>query len=64
MKDKVTGLKFDNTDYLDLVFKLKYLLDNPSKIKEFGNNGRLFVDNNFNQKNVVNFFDGYIKNII
>lgn len=64
LKENITGLKFDLNNYKNLSKKLRYLLDNPIKIKQLGYNGREYVKKSFNQEDVVTFLSTYIKNII
>jgi len=59
-----TGIKFKSGNTNDLTSKLKYLLDNPKLVKEFGKNGRQFVKKNFDYKMVNNFLYNYLKKII
>ena len=58
-----TGLKFKSGSSLDLVDKLKYLFNNPKKMRLFARNGKNFVDEKFNQKDVSKFIFDFIKKI-
>ena len=58
-----TGLKFKSGSSLDLVNKLKYLFNNPKKMKLFARNGKNFVDEKFNQSDVSKFIFDFIKKI-
>ena len=58
-----TGLKFNNGSSLDLVNKLKYLINNPKKMELFARNGKNFVDEKFNQKDVSKFILNFITKI-
>lgn len=64
LKENITGLKFDSSNYKNLSKKLRFLLDNPIKVKQLGYNGRKYVQQFFNQKDVITFLSTYIKNII
>ena len=44
------------TKYWEIYDNLKYLLDNPNKIKEYAQNGYNFVKNNFTEDKVRNFY--------
>ncbi len=59
-----TGIKFKSGNYEDLFLKIKYLLDNPDKMSELGRNGRNFVKNNYESKEVTKFLFNYISKLI
>mgnify|MGYP005994588785 CR=1 FL=1 len=52
--DKKTGLSFRVNDIEDLKNKMSYLVENPKKIKQFGENGGIFVKENFSASFVSN----------
>ena len=58
-----TGLKFKNGNSLDLVDKLKYLINNPKKKELLAKNGKNFVDKKFNEKDVSKFIFNFIRQI-
>jgi glycosyltransferase involved in cell wall biosynthesis len=45
-----TGLLFETGNVDDLSLKIKYLIENPDKAAELGNNARLFTENELNSK--------------
>lgn len=52
--DKKTGLSFRVNDIEDLKNKMSYLVENPKKIKQFGENGGIFVREKFSARFVSN----------
>ncbi len=54
------------TKYWEVYDNLKYLLDNPAKIKEYADNGYEYVKNNYTEDNVREFYINtfYENNII
>lgn len=50
------------TGYWEVYDKLKYLLDNPEKIKYYADNGYQFVKSNYNYNNVIKYIYGILKN--
>ena len=58
-----TGLKFKNGSSSDLFDKLKYLIENPNKSKILAKNGKNFVEEKYNQKDVSEFIFNFIEKI-
>ena len=57
-----TGLLFKPGDEIDFEKQLRYLLENPQKIQEFGQNAIKKVENDFNWENTVNnYFELYTR---
>ena len=52
--DQKTGLSFKVNDIEDLKNKMSNLIENPKKIKQFGENGGIFVKENFSASFVSN----------
>lgn len=60
IKEGINGFMFRNEDYLDLIKRLKYFLDNKAEFEIIGNNGYNYVCENFNAEKMIN----NIKNLI
>jgi len=52
--DKKTGLSFRVNDIEDLKNKMSYFVESPKKIKQFGENGGIFVREKFSARFVSN----------
>ena len=63
MIDKVTGLKFKVGNCNSLYNKLNYLIRNPNILERFGNQGLVFVKENYDSKDVAKFLLNYINKI-
>ncbi len=50
IKENETGLAFEAGNIAELTKKIDYLLSYPKKMKDMGENGRLFLKNNFEEK--------------
>lgn len=64
MIDKVTGLKFKSGDHNSLYDKINYLIQHPSQSEKFGDQGKAFVEKNFDYKDVTNFLLKYLNKIV
>lgn len=60
IKEGKNGFMFRNEDYLDLIKRLKYFLDNNAEFQKIGNSGYNYVFENFNTEKMIN----NIKNLI
>jgi glycosyltransferase involved in cell wall biosynthesis len=58
-----TGWYFEPENIDDLERQLKYILANPNLINVKGENGRLYVEKNFNREIIVNDFYDYLINL-
>lgn len=64
MIDEVTGLKFKTGDHNSLYDKINYLIQHPSQSEKFGDQGKAFVEKNFDYKDVTNFLLKYLNKIV
>ena len=66
MKDKETGFLVREGNYEDIIEKLKQILENPDLAQQMGNEGRKFVNSQFNwefvAKNFLKIIKPYLKN--
>lgn len=60
----VNGLLFEPNNSDDLAIQMKYLLQNPEKALEFGNNGLKMVEDKFNVKKSIDKLESIYKSLI
>jgi glycosyltransferase involved in cell wall biosynthesis len=64
VKDKLTGLLFQNQDLDDLIKKIQTLIDNPNLRKKMGLRGRQEVERRYDWRAIIPALDNVYKSVI